>query len=100
MKYAVIRLKGKQYKVEEGEQILVDKLSGEKPVPEVLLLKTDKDVKIGSPVVEKAKVELKMIAEEEKGEKITVKKYKPKSKYRRSYGFRAKYSRLEVTKIS
>jgi len=100
-KYAIIRTKGSQYKVSEGDVLLIDKLaSKEKPEAEVLLVKTDKGVKIGKPKVRGAKVTLKVEEEEVKGKKLHVKTFKAKSRYRRHIGFRPKYSKVKVTKIS
>lgn len=98
-KYAVIRLGGGQYKVSEGEEILVDRLKDEKPVAEVLLVVKDGDVKVGKPIVKGARVSLKVVQKEEKGRKLYVQKYKAKSRYRRKYGFRQVYTRLLVEKI-
>lgn len=98
-KYAVLRIKGHQYKVSEGEEILVDKLEG-KPEAEVLLFVDESKVKVGKPVVKDVKVTLKVLKEMEKGEKIEVVKYKSKSRYRRHTGFRPQYTRLLVQKIS
>ena len=52
MKYAVIRLKGHQYKVKEGEEILVDHLDSKKIEPEVLLISEGDKVEVGKPVTE------------------------------------------------
>lgn len=98
-KYAVIRIGGKQYKVSEGEEILVDRLTDTKAEPEVLLVIEDGKVKIGKPKVPGAKVKIKIIGEE-KGEKILVTKYKAKSRYRRRMGFRPIFTRVLVEKIS
>lgn len=99
-KYAVVRIKGHQYKVAEGQEILVDKLGNEKPEPEILLLVKDDQVIVGKPTVSEAKVKIKILAPEEKGEKIHVRKYKAKSRYRRHLGFRPRFTRLLVEKIS
>ena len=100
-KFAVIRIAGKQYRVAEGEEILVDKLSNVKKVePEVLLVVDGEKVEIGTPVLSKAKVTVKVITEIEKGEKIRVFKYKAKSRQRKHVGFRAQHTRLLVEKIS
>ena len=98
-KYAVIKVKGRQYRVVEGEEILVDKISG-KPEAEVLLLVNEGKVKIGKPVLKDVKVTLKVIKELVKGEKIEVVKYKAKARYRRHMGFRPQYTRLIVQKIA
>ena len=100
-KFAVIRIGGKQYRVTEGQEILVDKLADTKKVtPEVLLFVEGETVEVGTPVLEKAKVTVKVLAELEKGEKVDIFKYKAKSRERRHVGFRAQYTRLLVEKIS
>ena len=99
MKYAVIQIKGHQYKVTEGQEILVDKLDSKTPEAQVLLVVKDDKVFFGKPVVKGAKVSLKIVKEEEKGEKIRILKYKAKSRYRRRMGFRPVYTRLLVEKI-
>lgn len=98
-KYAVIKLAGHQYKVAEGEELLVDHLTDKKVEPEVLLLVDDGKVKVGQPKVSGAKVSVKLMGEE-KGEKIDVYKYKAKSRYRKHTGFRPLYTRLLIEKIS
>ncbi len=99
MKYSVIKIQGKQQKVKEGDTILVDKLTTKEPEYEVLLTVNETDVKIGNPTVKGAKVDLKVIGDE-KGDKIYVSKYKAKSRFRKRTGFRAKYTKLQVEKIS
>jgi large subunit ribosomal protein L21 len=99
-KYAVVRIKGHQYKVSEGEEILVDKIDTKEPEIEVLLVADGEKVKIGKPVIKEAKIKVKVIKEVEKGEKIDILKYKAKSRYRRHYGFRPQYTRLLIEKIS
>ena len=99
MNYAIIRVKGAQHKVSEGEEILVDKVGEkEKIEAEVLLVKGEKSVRIGDPVVKGAKVTLKNMGEE-KGKKIHVIKYKSKSRYRRKIGSRPKFTRFAVEGI-
>lgn len=98
MNYAVVRINGKQYKVSEREEILVDKLVDQMIEPEVLLVRDEKGVKVGDPVVKGAKVVLKKLGDE-KGEKIHVFKYKAKSRYRRKIGSRPNYTRLQVVSI-
>ncbi len=101
MKYAVVRIGGKQYKVSEGQEILVDKLKDPKKLePEVLLFVDDEKTKVGKPVLKDIKVKTKVVSELEKGEKIEVYKFKAKSRYRRHTGFRPQYTRLLVEKIS
>ena len=100
-KFAVIRIAGKQYRVSEGEEILVDRLSDVTKVePEVLLFVDGESVEVGKPVLEKIKVKVKVLKDVEKGEKIRVFKYKAKSRERKLRGFRAQHTRLLIEKIS
>jgi large subunit ribosomal protein L21 len=99
-KYAVVRVGGKQYKVVEGKEILVDKLVDPKKFEtEVLLLANGDKVKVGKPVLKDAKVSLKVVTDMEKGEKVEIYKFKAKSRYKRHTGFRPQYTRLLVEKI-
>ena len=99
-KYAVIRVTGKQYKVEEGKEILVDKLVDPKKIEaEVLMVVDGEKVSVGKPLVKGAEVKLKMVTELEKGEKVEIYKFKAKSRYKRHTGFRPQYTRLLVQKI-
>jgi large subunit ribosomal protein L21 len=99
-KFAVIRIQGKQYRVSEGQEILVDKMNDLKVEPEVLLFVDGDKVEVGKPVLKTAKVTVKVIKDVEKGEKVDIFKYKAKSRERRHVGFRAQYTRLLVEKIS
>lgn len=100
-KYAVIRLQGKQYKVKEGEEILVGKLKDPKKVDTEVLLSSDgTKVKIGKPVLKDVKLTLKVISDMEKGKKVEIYKFKAKSRYRKHTGFRPQYTRILVQKIS
>ena len=100
--YAIIKTGGKQYKVAEGDVIMVEKLAageGEAVVfDQVLTVVNDADVKIGTPVVEGAKVTGKVEAQG-KDKKILVFKYKAKSNYRRRQGHRQPYTMVEIEKI-
>ena len=99
--YAVIKIKGQQFRVSEGEEILVGKLSEkEKPEAEVLLVKTEKAVKVGKPTVKTAKVALKVVDQEVKGKKLHVQTYKAKSRHRRKIGFRPRFTKIKIGKIS
>lgn len=101
MKYAIIRLMGRQYEVQEGEEILVDKMTDPKnATADVLLFSNEGKVSIGKPVLKDIKVTFKMVTEEEKGKKVDVYHFHSKSRYKKHTGFRPKYTRLSVTKIS
>ncbi|HEY76063.1 MAG TPA: 50S ribosomal protein L21 [Thermoflexia bacterium] len=100
--YAVVRSGGRQYRVEEGDQFLVEKLPVEVgqqiELDEVLLVANGDDVKIGTPLVKGAKVRVTVLAQE-KGPKIRIFKYRPKQRYRRRMGHRQTYTRLRVDEI-
>ena len=101
MKYAVVKIGGRQYKVAEGEEILVDKLADPKKFEsEVLLVSDGEKVNVGKPLVKGAKVAFKVIKDEEKGEKVEVYKFKAKSRYRRHTGFTPRFTRLLVQSIT
>jgi large subunit ribosomal protein L21 len=98
--YAVIESGGKQYKVEEGQSLLVDRLDakeGDKVALRPVLFRGD-DVVTGAKDLEKVKVEAK-VAEHLRGPKVKVFKYKAKKGYRRRAGHRSELTRLEVTKL-
>ena len=98
-KYAVIRLSSKQYRVTEGDEILVDLLKVKKPTIDVLLVVSNGKVQIGTPTLNKLLVKVKIIEDEVKGKKLHVYKFKAKSRYRRKMGFRPKYSKILIEKI-
>ncbi len=100
MKYAVIKIKGRQYRVSEGDEILVGKLGEDKPEAEVLLVVDGKKVKVGKPKVRGAEVKMKVLEKEEKGKKLHISKFRAKSRYRKKIGFRPVYTRLLIQKIS
>ncbi len=102
MKYAIVEHSGKQYLAEEGGRIEVDRLPLEvgKPVEfkEVLLVTDGKVTEVGSPYVSGAKVQGKVL-EHGKAKKITVFKYKPKQRYRRTQGHRQKRTRITIETV-
>jgi len=98
--YAVIESGGKQYKVEKGTSLLVDRLSakeGDKVALRAVLFR-DKEIVAEPKELEKVKVEA-TVAEHLRGPKIKVFKYKPKKGYRRRAGHRSELTRLEVTEL-
>jgi large subunit ribosomal protein L21 len=98
--YAVIESGGKQYRVEKGTSVLVDRLSaaqGEKVVLRPVLFR-DEEIIAEPKELEKVKVEA-TVAEHLRGPKIKVFKYKPKKGYRRRAGHRSELTRLEVTEL-
>lgn len=99
--YAIIKTGGKQYVVEEGKVISIEKLDVEEGAEvtfdEVLLVSGD-DVKIGQPNVAGAKVTGKVL-EQGKERKIRIFKYKAKSNYRRRQGHRQPFTKVKIEKI-
>jgi len=98
--YAVIESGGKQYKVEKGSSLLVDRLSakeGDKVALRPVLFR-DKEIVAEPKELEKVKVEA-TVAEHLRGPKIKIFKYKPKKGYRRRAGHRSELTRLEVTEL-
>ncbi len=100
--YAIIQTGGKQFKVQQGDVIYVEKLAqnaGETVNFDVLMLQQDNDkAKIGAPIVEGAQVEGKVL-DHVKGQKIIVFKYKAKKNIRRKQGHRQPYTKVEITKV-
>ena len=97
MTYAIISLGGKQYRVQEGERLLVDRLPTEEGKtfhPEVLMLGGDGAFELAPKTQVTARVVGSPL-----GEKIRIGKYRPKSGYRRHTGFRAKLSQIEIESI-
>ena len=99
--YAIIKTGGKQYVVEEGKVISIEKLDVEEGAEvtfdEVLLVSGD-DVKIGQPNGAGAKVTGKVL-EQGKERKIRIFKYKAKSNYRRRQGHRQPFTKVKIEKI-
>ncbi len=100
--YAIIETGGKQYRVSEGDVIFVEKLDAREgdvvSIDRVLAVKKENEFVAGTPVVENAKVTLK-VEKQGKGRKIIVFKYKAKKNYRRKQGHRQPYTKVKVEKI-
>jgi large subunit ribosomal protein L21 len=95
--YAIISLGGKQYRVREGERLLVDRLStaeGKTFQPDVLFTGGDGDANLAPRIAVTAKV-----VGHVRGDKIRIGKRRPKSGYRRQTGFRAALSQIEIQSI-
>jgi large subunit ribosomal protein L21 len=98
MSYAIISLGGKQYRVREGERLLVDRLAVEEGKtfhPEVLMLGGDGTFELAP---KSTQVTARVVGSP-LGQKIRIGKYKPKSGYKRHTGFRAKLSQIEIESI-
>jgi len=100
--YAVLKTGGKQFRVQEGDVIYVEKLIADVDstveLNEVLAVGTEDGIKVGTPVVEGAKVVAK-VAAQGKAKKVIVFKYKSKKDYRRKNGHRQPYTKLVIEKI-
>lgn len=100
--YAVIETGGKQYKVENGDVIFVEKLAAEADSTvefKVVAICGDDGFKAGTPYVEGAKVSGKVI-KSGKGKKITVFTYKPKKGEKRKMGHRQPYTKVQIEAIN
>jgi large subunit ribosomal protein L21 len=100
--YAIVRAGGKQYRVKEGDTIHLEALSakaGEKVVlGEVLFVGGDGDSRVGSPLVDKARV-VGTVLEQGRDRKIRVFKYKKRKHYRRTRGHRQSFTALRIDGI-
>lgn len=100
--YAIIETGGKQYRVSEGDTLYVEKLPAQADetveIDRVLALVDGENVKIGSPLVDGARVVLKVVRHG-RGKKIIVFKYKAKKNYRRKQGHRQAFTQVTVEKI-
>ena len=102
MAYAIIEMGGKQYRVEKGDSVVVDRVredEGAKLSPRALLYSGDGDQTVFEGAdLDKVKVDA-VVAEHLKGEKIRVFKYRAKKRYRKTQGHRSLLSRLEIRDI-
>jgi large subunit ribosomal protein L21 len=100
--YAIIRDRGMQYRVEEGQTVEIARLDAEPgsqvELGEVLLVGGGEQTLVGAPLLDGAKVLAKVLGEA-KGEKIVVFKYKNKKRYRRRTGHRQRYTRITISEI-
>ncbi|MFB5191112.1 50S ribosomal protein L21 [Alicyclobacillus fastidiosus] len=100
--YAIVETGGKQFKVSQGDTIYVEKLEGEVgtsiTLDKVHLVQTDGTVRVGSPLVDGAKVVAKVV-EHGRGKKIIVFKYKAKKNYHKKQGHRQPYTKLTIESI-
>jgi large subunit ribosomal protein L21 len=104
---AVIKTGGKQYTVQEGDTLKVEKMAdlkdGESMTFDAVLLVGNadgSDAKVGTPTVSGAKVEAKVVEAHGRAKKLDVRKFKAKSRYYKRYGHRQPYTEVEITKIS
>lgn len=102
--FAVIKTGGKQYKVTKGDIVKIEKLSGEHKegdkvtFEEVLLVDDGKSTKVGTPTVSGAKVE-GVIKEIGRDKKISVIRFRAKSRYHKKRGHRQPFMKVEINKV-
>ena len=100
--YAIIETGGKQYKVQNGDQIRVEKLNVEDGAAvvfdKVLVCGEGADIKVGAPYIDGLTVEGKVV-ESGKGQKVIIFKYKAKKDYRKKQGHRQPYTLVEITAV-
>lgn len=101
--YAIIETGGKQYKVEAGDVLFIEKLDveadSEVTFDKVIAVGADDGIKVGAPYVEGATVTAKAI-KNGKGKKIVVFTYKPKKNAKRKMGHRQPYTKVEIAAIN
>jgi len=99
---AVIKTGGKQYLVSPGDKIKIEKINkkegNEVTFKDVLLVKKNRKVEVGTPMVKGAKVVGKIISQG-KGKKVIVFKYRSKTRYKKKKGHRQPFTEIEITKI-
>ena len=103
MSLAIIKTGGKQYKVAAGDKIKVEKLDnavGEQIKFETLLVssKDGKDLLLGDPILNDKSVEGKIL-EQDRDKKVSVIKFKNKTRYKRNYGHRQPFSLVEIVSV-
>lgn len=102
MQFAIIKTGGKQYNVQAGQTLKVEKIEGEIGAKikfdQVLLLVDGDKFEIGKPVVEKAVVEAEILSQG-RAQKINVIKFKPKVRYKRKKGHRQLFTEVKILAI-
>lgn len=101
--YAIIETGGKQYKVQDGDVIFIEKIDAENDskfvFDKIVAVGADDGIKVGAPYVEGATVEANVV-KTGKAKKIIVYKMKPKKNYRRKQGHRQPYTKVQITAIN
>ncbi|MGP4080551.1 50S ribosomal protein L21 [Bacillus sp. Marseille-Q3570] len=100
--YAIIEAGGKQFRVEEGQELYIEKVNGEAGDTitfDRVLMVGGNDVKVGSPLVDGATVTAK-VDKQGRAKKVVVYKFKPKKNYRRKQGHRQPYTKVVIDKIN
>ena len=101
--YAMVEIKGNQYKAEKGSLLRVDRVASEKgdvvEFDSVLLFRDDENLKIGEPYVAGARVKA-VVEDHVRDDKVIVYKYKRRKRYKRTRGHRQQYTMLRVEEIT
>lgn len=101
--YAIIETGGKQYKVQSGDVLFVEKLDAAEEASvtfdKVIALHNDKDLKVGAPYIKGASVDARVL-KNGKGKKITIFKYRSKKDSKSKQGHRQPYTKVQIEKIS
>jgi|SRR3989344_7860524 len=99
---AVVQVGGKQYTVSPGDKLTVERLDGDVgrtlTFDQVMLTIDDKTTQVGTPVVDGVKVMAKILSQQ-KGEKLEVRRFKSKVRYRKHIGFRPQETTLEIVSV-
>lgn len=100
--FAVLRIAGKQYVASVGDMVEVDHIDGNEGdtivLSDVLLTEKEGNVAVGTPTVSGVKAKAKIVSQF-KGDKIRVSRFKSKVRYRKTRGFRAHLTKLEIVSI-
>ena len=100
--YAIVETGGKQYQVEEGRYVDIEKLEGDVDskvtFDNIVMIVNGKKSKVGQPYVSGASVEGKIL-KQDKAKKIIVFKQRPKKGYRKKQGHRQEFTRVMISKI-
>jgi large subunit ribosomal protein L21 len=100
--YAVVNTGGKQYKVQKGETLRIEKIPGEVGTQvtfdKVLMVADGENVRVGQPLLEKAAVQASIV-EQDRAKKIIIFKYKRRKRYRRKQGHRQPYTAIRIDGI-
>ncbi len=101
--YAVIRTGGKQYRVEQGDLVKIEKIDGDRGAQvtfeDVLLLADDADTRIGTPVLDGASV-TGTIVDQDRDRKVIVFKFRRRKNYKRKQGHRQHFTRIRIDQIA
>jgi large subunit ribosomal protein L21 len=101
--YVIVNIAGQQFKVEQGQEVFVNRLEGEEGAKvafdQVLLVDNDGKVKVGTPHVKGAKIDAKIVAHV-RGDKVVVFHKKRRKTYQKSNGFRADLSKVLIETIT